>query len=1006
MKKYVFVFVLFIASTIAVSFAQDQPVEYKPTEIKQPEAFMTTIPLSEMDLIPAGQSDWKNGIVPNKEYMPENRGKTSLEEQAKLPDYALQQVYPDPAKGPMGIGQNFDGIYNTYGVAPPDTDGDVGLNHYIQMVNNGFQIFNKSGTSLYGPASLASIWTNLPGPWVGNYGDPIVLYDELADRWLLSQFSLPNYPNGPWYMLIAISQTSDPTGSYHLYVYSFTDFPDYPKFGVWPDGYYMSINRFSSGSLSWAGTGVAAFERAEMLNGNSADMVYFTTSSGDDPQSFLPSDFDGTPPPANTPNYFSYINGWSGTDQLRIYEFDVDWVTTLNSTFTGPYDVVVTPFSYPNSVPQLGTTQTLDNLSSRLMFRLQYRNFGAYETLVTNHSVNADGTGRAGVRWYELRNTGSGWFMYQQGTYAPADGLYRWMGSAALNGNGDLAIGYSVSSSTMYPSIAYAGRYASDPLGTMTIPEVTIHSGAASQTGVSRWGDYSAMSVDPSDDETFWYTQEYSSGGWNWRTRIASFMFDPLSLSANFVASSTTVTAGNSVTFTDISSGSPTSWEWEFPGGNPPSYSGQNPPAITYNYPGIYNVTLTVSDGVDSDVETKTGYINVLSDCIYCDAYATNASEEWISNVLFNTINNPSNGASGYEDYTTISTEVVTGSSHGLTVTSDQISSFTEHINVYFDWNQDCDFEDPGEEVDLGSIIGPGPLSSTVNVPSNAALGATRMRVILRYSTNPGPCDTYTYGQVEEYTVVVKGPINLDLTTFLEGPYNTSTNLMATTLNSNGYLPFAQPFNPATPYYDNASPVWQYSGTEFAPGSFPADVVDWVQVQCRDASSPANATSATTVATTACLVLDDGTIVAADGSSMLNFNFTLSQNLYVVVFHRNHLGVISNYALTESGGVYAYDFSSGQNQAYGGTNAHKQLEPGVWGLVASDGNANGLIQNTDETEVWQDDLGSSGYIGGDYDMNGLTQNTDETNLWIPNLGGGGQIPGKATEPLYKSWVPN
>ncbi|MCB0823046.1 MAG: PKD domain-containing protein [Bacteroidales bacterium] len=1005
-KSILFFFTIFLGSSI-LSNAQDQIVQYKPAEIKQAEAFMTTIPLSEMDVIPpTGESDWKDGVVPNKDYMPPNLGKSSLEQQAKLPDYALQTEYAEPAKGPLGLSQNFDGIPNTYGVAPPDTDGDVGLSHYIQMVNNGFQIFDKSGTSLYGPASLASIWTNLPGPWVGNYGDPIVLYDELADRWLLSQFSLPNYPNGPWYMLIAISQTSNPLGSYYLYVYSFTDFPDYPKFGVWPDGYYLSINRFTSGSLSWGGTGAAVFERSEMLNGNPATMVYFTTPSTGDPASFLPSDVDGAAPPANTPNYFTYIDGWSGTDRLRIYEFDVDWVTTSNSTFTGPYDVLVTPFSYPNSVPQLGTSQTLDNLSSRLMFRLQYRNFGTYQTLVTNHSVNADGTGRAGVRWYELRNTGSGWSMYQQGTYAPADGLNRWMGSAALNGNGDLAIGYSVSSSTMYPSIAYAGRYASDPLNTMTIPEVTIHSGAASQTGVSRWGDYSCMSVDPSDDETFWYTQEYSSGGWNWRTRIASFFFDPAVLAANFVGSPTTLVAGGSVTFTDMSTLSPTLWNWEFPGGIPSTYTGQTPPSITYNYPGSYDVTLTVSDGSDTDVETKTSYITV-TDCNYCTATSSNSSEEWISNVTFNTINNSANSVIGYEDFTSISTEVLVGTSQGLSVSCGQFStSYTEYITAYFDWNQDCDFDDSGESFPMGSISGAGTLNTTVNIPSGASLGATRMRVVLRYSAAPGPCDVYTYGQVEDYTVIVKGPIDLNLTAFLEGPYNSTTNTMATTLNTMGYLPLNQPFNPATPYYDNASPVWQYAGSEYAPGSFPGDVVDWVQIQCRDASSPANATSATTVATAAGLLLDDGSIVAADGSSMLNFNFTLSNNLYVVVFQRNHLGIISNNAVTQIGGVYTYNFSTGENQVYGGANAHKQLEPGVWGMVASDGNANGIIQNTDETAAWKGDLGSSGYLGGDFDLNGITQNTDETNLWKPNLGGGGQVPGKTAEPLYKSWVPN
>ncbi len=240
------------------------------------------------------------------------------------------------------------------------------------------------------------------------------------------------------------------------------------------------------------------------------------------------------------------------------------------------------------------------------------------------------------------------------------------------------------------------------------------------------------------------------------------------------------------------------------------------------------------------------------------------------------------------------------------------------------------------------------------------------------------------------------GGLSIDLTVFLEGPY-LGGDLMSTSLNSNGYIPLSQPYGPALPYYDLASAgdiVWYYTGSE-SVASIPAGVVDWVYVQLRDADAPANATSATIIGEQAAFLLEDGAVVALDGSSMITFNATVSQNLYAVVFHRNHLGVMSANALTESGGVYSYDFSSGETQVYGGANGHKQLEPGVWGMISADGNGNGLIQNTDETAVWKTDLGNSGYMGGDFEMTGLTQNTDETNFWKPNLGGGGQTPAKA-----------
>ncbi len=436
--------------------------------------------------------------------------------------------------------QNFEGVNNVNGVHPPDTQGDVGPNHYVQWVNISFAIWDKEGNLLYGPVNGNTLWQGFGGPCeTTNDGDPITLYDHLADRWLMSQFALPNFPDGPFYQCIAISQTPDPTGPWYRYefVASNTKMNDYPHFGVWPDGYYMTVNQFSEGSLNWAGAGVFAFERDAMLQGNAAQMVYFDLYGVNSMfGGMLPSDLDGsTLPPTGAPNYFAEVDDGS-PDAMRLWAFHVDWNTPANSTFgiSGQPNAVlpVAPFTQlcpytRNCIPQPGTSQKLDAIGDRLMYRLAYRNFGDHESLVLNHTVDA-GSGRAGVRWYEVRDPGGTPVIYQQGTYAPSDGLHRWMGSIAMDRMGNIALGYSVSSSSVYPSIRYTGRLAGDPLGTMSQGEAEIIAGSGSQTSsYARWGDYSMMGIDPLDDCTFWYTQEYiqTTGYANWQTRIAAFQF-------------------------------------------------------------------------------------------------------------------------------------------------------------------------------------------------------------------------------------------------------------------------------------------------------------------------------------------------------------------------------------------------------------------------------------------------------------------------------------------------
>lgn len=501
-----------------------------PSKVLLPVGFNKLESLKDVPIKPPELNDgsWRYKTVKNKVGFMEE---FNVDAEWKGPDPVLQNNI-SANRALATVGQNFAGVNNVNGYAPPDTDGDVGLTHYMQMVNASFQIWDKKGTSLYGPVNNSTLWDGFVGPWTGtNNGDPIVLYDEYSDRWIASQFALPNYPNGPFYELIAVSETSDPTGAWYQYAYEFTDMPDYPKFGVWPDGYYFTINQFASGSLSWAGGGVCILDRSSMISGDpNAQMLFFDL--GLSYGSLLPADADGpTAPPAGSPNYIVSLTPSS----LLLFEADVDWVTTANTTVSLVSSISVQSFSWSGmTINQPGTAQTLDQINRRLMYRLQYRNFGDYEVMLTNHTVNADGNGQAGVRWYELRNTGSGWSMYQQGTYAPADGDNRWMASVAMNGNGDIGLGYTVSSSTTYPSIRFAGQTAANTgTGLFDIDEASIVAGAASQTGVSRWGDYSMISIDPSDDETFWYTSEYSTGGWAWRTQIASFDFGTVAENLN-----------------------------------------------------------------------------------------------------------------------------------------------------------------------------------------------------------------------------------------------------------------------------------------------------------------------------------------------------------------------------------------------------------------------------------------------------------------------------------------
>jgi hypothetical protein len=422
-----------------------------------------------------------------------------------------------------GVGVGFSGPQGAFIVTgvPPDPNGAVGDTQYVQWVNTSFAVFNKATSAVvYGPVPGNILWQGFGGQCeLQNDGDPIVLFDHIARRWVFSQFAVSG-GKGKYYQCIAVSTTSDATGTFNRYAFLMPDFNDYAKIAVWPDAYYTSFNLFTSATGNFIGGYACALDRVSMLAGTAASAQCFSSAFG----GLLPSDLDGSAlPPAGSPNYYLALD----TNSLDLWRFHVDFAVPGNSTFTGPTSIPVDAYSQAcggaTCIPQPGTSQQLDSLGDRLMHRLAYRNFGTYETIVTNHSI--DNGGPAAIRWYEIRNPGGTPTVHQQGTYAP-DATSRWMGSIAMDAVGDIAVGYSTSSSTIHPSVAYTGRLAADPLGTLQAESVII-SGVGSQTMVSRWGDYSGMTIDPIDDCTFWYTNEYlqTNGQFNWSTRIASFKF-------------------------------------------------------------------------------------------------------------------------------------------------------------------------------------------------------------------------------------------------------------------------------------------------------------------------------------------------------------------------------------------------------------------------------------------------------------------------------------------------
>ncbi len=507
----------------------DQAIEHRG-EVSAPVHFDKSKPLREM----FDRGDRPESARGGRDFEPGRPQPVGNTNPAGIDPLAERSVGAPSALALPKAGTVGTPVDPSFRVAPPDTTGDLGPNHYVQWVNLRYSIYtltrdaNNQITAFNLVAGFPKqgnvVWQGFGGRCqTDNDGDPIVQYDQLADRWILTQFAVSATP---YTQCVAVSTSPDPTGSYYRYSYSFNrDFNDYPKMGVWPDGYYITYNMFKSGH-SFSGHNVCAYERDKMLIGASARQICALTTAA---ASLEPSDLEGTTlPPAGSPNLLLSISSTA----LQFWRYSVNW-SAGTGTLTGPSTVAgVAAFSRACGggacIPQQGTTQLLDSLADRLMYRLSYRNLGTREALVINHSVATGGV--SAIRWYELTNaTGQTLasalpVVRQQGTFSPSS-EYRWMGSAAIDKTGGIAIGYNVSSSSIKPSIRYAYRGPADPLGTLG-NETNILVGPGSQTTtLARWGDYSTISVDPVDGCQMVFTGEYipSNGNYNWTTYIHSF---------------------------------------------------------------------------------------------------------------------------------------------------------------------------------------------------------------------------------------------------------------------------------------------------------------------------------------------------------------------------------------------------------------------------------------------------------------------------------------------------
>lgn len=654
-------------------------------------------------------------------------------------------------------------VFDTYSSNSQPTDPALGVgpNHVMVVYNTGFMIYDKSGNILQGQTA--------PNPAIfpsGGCCDLTVSYDNAANRWVLTFLSTTAGAQ------IAVSDGPNPvTSGWHIYTISAIS--DYQKLSVWSDGYYITENTSGSNKV-WA------LERAAMLAGDpNAGVQGFALPGLVTSGFFSPQVLNVTngnlPATGGATVVYMQDNAWSGvsTDHIKLWTIDVDWNNSANSTISSAQQINTTPFisvfdggSFSN-LTQPGGGSAIDALQATIMNQAQFRKFAGHNSAVFNFVVDADASAGelAGVRWMEFRQSGDNqpWSMYQEGTYTAPDGRHAWNASLAMDGQGNMGMGYTSMSGPSTPSTVrvssyFTGRLSGDPLGTMTSNEEVIANGNLNISG-TRYGDYAKIDVDPSDDASFWFITEYNNSGR--KGVVGKFQIeaavpdneaptDPTNLVASNITSSgatlnwTASTDNVGVTQYNISI------DGTFVG------SSGSP---TFNVTGLspltaYAASVTAQDAAGNlSGSASTSFTTIAGSLNYCASASSNTNDEFISNVQLNTINNAS-GAQFYSDFTGISTNLTEGDTYTITVTPTWTGTvYAEGYAVWIDYNNDGDFDDAGELVWSKAASTDTPNSGTFTVPTGTSEASTRMRVSMKYNGIPTACEAFTYGEVEDYTV-------------------------------------------------------------------------------------------------------------------------------------------------------------------------------------------------------------------------------------------------------------
>src|SRR5436190_18640271 len=584
------------AQTNRSAVAQDAPGTQTPDVVQMVGPVRTTTDVRHLPYIP------NEGEIEHQPLMRHPRGHGAPPPAAPSSPYLqrlLKNIFrPTPTiPGPL---LTFDGVNSAAsqcGCLPPDTDGDLGPNHYVEGVNVVFKVFDKNGGTVAGPTTFNSLFAPLVGtPCSGqNAGDPFVFYDHQADKWIISDFAFPGFPGaGPFFQCIAVSETGDPTGTYVLYALQHepahtTWLGDYPKFAMWNDGgtqnaYFFTVNLFQgSPSVAFEGVRAYALDRASMIAGGPANAIGFTVplAGVGDSYSFLAANFrTGNPPPTGRDEMVLAVDSpaTEGVTLTQVHArfFHVDFANPANATFgvgtnhTPNAEITVNGFvdaftTTTDLVPQQGTSLKLDTLGDKIMTPVVYQNLGGTESLWADGTVIENyPNGPTAVRWYQFDVTGGNFpatAAQQQSWDNAGDGLWRWMPSIAVDQNGNTVIGYSTSSTTIVPSIRYAGRLANDPPSNLAQGEAVMFAGVSAQTNGPRWGDYTRTEVDPSDGMSFYHINQYAQSG-IWHTRIGKFNFQgggasPTPTATAAASASATATATATATPTPIASPTP-----------------------------------------------------------------------------------------------------------------------------------------------------------------------------------------------------------------------------------------------------------------------------------------------------------------------------------------------------------------------------------------------------------------------------------------------------------------